>query len=303
MPVSSDLSRLLLSITAALGVTAAGLLVYGGTASAAATAGGLTQISGTGQVVRTIPVGGNPTFVAAGGGVVWATVLHHHGIWIINPRNGARGHIPNVSASDALSLAATGRGAFVLDGEDVRIVDPTLARRVTTVRLGGVPGEPTLVAAGHGGAWGINSDTAFRLRRAGGSMAIPKRFRLHIPARENDEQVRDQLTAMAVGRTAVWLIGDLGDRRLWRIDAKRPQITRTIPLPFAPVDVAVGFGRVWVTGQISNRLYELDPATGKIVKSIAVGREPIGVAAGAGAVWVANATDGTVSKINPAQAP
>ncbi len=299
MPVSSVFTRVLVATAAALGVSA-GVLANSGTAlAAAATPGGLTQISSAGHVVRTIPVGGNPTAVAAGGGVVWATVLHHHGIWMINPRTGATRHIPNVSASEPLSLAATSTAAYVLDGVMVRIVDRTRASRVGTVSVAGIPGEPTLVAAGPGGVWGINSDTAYRLRRSGGSMTTPKRFRLHVPARENDEQVRDQLTAMAVGRTAVWLIGDVGDRRLWRIDPRRPRITRTVQLPFAPVAVAVGFGRVWVTGQISNRVYELDPATGKIVKSIAVGREPIGVAAGAGAVWVANATDGSVSKINP----
>ena len=79
----------------------------------------------------------------------------------------------------------------------------------------------------------------------------------------------------------------------------RRLVPRATALGFDPADVAVGFGHVWVTGQITNTLYEIDPATGRVVRAIPVGREPMGVTVGDGAVWVANAIDGTISKVDP----
>ena len=110
----------------------------------------------------------------------------------------------------------------------------------------------------------------------------------------------DQLSGLAVGKDAVWVIGDVGDQRLWRIDTSRPPlIPRATALGFDPADVAVGFGHVWVTGQITNKLYKIDPATGHVVQTIPVGREPMGVTVGDGAVWVADTIDGTISKVDP----
>ena len=76
-------------------------------------------------------------------------------------------------------------------------------------------------------------------------------------------------------------------------------VARATPLGFDPADVAVGFGHVWVTGQITNKLYKIDRSTGQVVRAFSVGREPMGVAVGAGALWVANAIDGTISKVDP----
>ena len=121
-----------------------------------------------------------------------------------------------------------------------------------------------------------------------------------IPTIDDDEHGRDQLSGLAVGKDAVWVIGDVGDQRLWRIDTSRPPLVpRATALGFDPADVAVGFGHVWVTGQITNKLYKIDPASGHVVQTIPVGREPMGVTVGDGAVWVADAIDGTISKVDP----
>ena len=90
---------------------------------------------------------------------------------------------------------------------------------------------------------------------------------------------------------------------MWEINgcgASTPPVRRSSRerrhLGFHPADVAVGFGHVWVTGQITNKLYKIDPASGHVVQTIPVGREPMGVTVGDGAVWVADAIDGTISK-------
>jgi len=121
-----------------------------------------------------------------------------------------------------------------------------------------------------------------------------------IPYTDNEERGLRRLSGLAVGRHTVWVTGDVGDRRLWRIDTGRtPHISGEMNLGFAPADVAVGYGYVWVTGQITNTLYKIDPATLRVVSAIPVGRGPIGVTIGAGSVWVANEVDRTISKVDP----
>ena len=98
---------------------------------------------------------------------------------------------------------------------------------------------------------------------------------------------------------STWVIGDLNEPSLWRIDARTGRLAQTIRLPYAPKDVAVGAGGVWVTSQLADRLVRVDPATGQIMASVPTGRGAAGVAVGAGSVWVANAVDGTVSRFDP----
>ena len=160
-------------------------------------------------------------------------------------------------------------------------------------------GDPTQVATGPGGVWGIVGDTLYQVAPLPGYVDRAVRL-VRIPSIEDEEHARSQLSGLAVGKDTVWVIGDVGDQRLWRVDiSRRRLVPRATALGFDPADVAVGFGHVWVTGQITNTLYEIDPATRGVVRAIPVGREPMGVTVGAGAVWVANAIDGTISKVDP----
>ena len=106
-------------------------------------------------------------------------------------------------------------------------------------------------------------------------------------------------SGLAVSRDSTWVIGDPNQPRLWRIDAGTGRLARTIRLPYAPRDVAVGAGGVWVTSQLADRLLRIDPASGRITADVPTGRGAAGVAVGAGSVWVANAVDHTVMRIDP----
>ena len=66
-------------------------------------------------------------------------------------------------------------------------------------------------------------------------------------------------SAIAVGEAGIWVLGDPNDRRLWRIDPATGKLAATIRLPFAPTDVAVGAGAVWVTSQLDDTVSRLDP--------------------------------------------
>lgn len=110
---------------------------------------------------------------------------------------------------------------------------------------------------------------------------------------------REELVDIAVGETAVWVLGDAADRRLWRIDSRSGRIGAILELPFVPAGIAVGAGAVWVTAQLDDVVVKIDPGSGRIVRTIPVGRGASAVAVGGGSVWVAESIDGTVSRIDP----
>ncbi len=117
--------------------------------------------------------------------------------------------------------------------------------------------------------------------------------------RPTDERADVFFSGLAVSRDSTWVIGDPNQPSLWRIDAGTGRLARTIRLPYAPRDVAVGAGGVWVTSQLADRLLRIDPASGRITADVPTGRGAAGVAVGAGSVWVANAVDHTVMRIDP----
>ena len=114
-----------------------------------------------------------------------------------------------------------------------------------------------------------------------------------------DEGSDAYFSSVAVAEGAVWVIGDPLDRTLWRIDSSSGELTATVPLPFAPKDVAVGERGVWVSSQVDDTVSRVDPATGSVTDTVAVGAGASGVAVGLGSVWVANTFDGTISRVDP----
>jgi YVTN family beta-propeller protein len=116
------------------------------------------------------------------------------------------------------------------------------------------------------------------------------------PPNENGDAA---FSGVAVGAGAVWVVGDLQEPRLWKLDSVSGRIRATVELPFPPKDVTVGEGAVWVTSQLDDTLARIDPKTGAISGRVRVGRGAAGVAVGVGSIWVANEVDGTVSRVDP----
>jgi len=65
-----------------------------------------------------------------------------------------------------------------------------------------------------------------------------------------------------------------------------------------PVDVAAGFGSIWITDHHGGSVTRLDPTTGRVLATIPVGTQPASMTIGAGSVWTAN-YDGTIGRIDP----
>jgi streptogramin lyase len=242
--------------------------------------------------------------VAVGGGGVWAVSYPGDVLWELDPDSGVVSTTPGHPG--AVALAATKSALYpVFDGGGMEHIRPGTDQLAASVVLpdgntiNDELGDPTQVAIGPAGVWGIGGDTLYEAAPVSG-LADQAMNLIKIPAIEDEEHVRGQLSGLAVGAHTLWVIGDVGDKRLWRVNVSSSStVPRATKLGFAPSDVALGFGHVWVTGQITDKLYEINPASGRRVRVIPVGREPIGVTVGAGAGWVANAIDGTISKVDP----
>jgi YVTN family beta-propeller protein len=108
---------------------------------------------------------------------------------------------------------------------------------------------------------------------------------------------------VAVGGGAVW-VGNLDERTLTKIDAKRRVSAGTFPLDNrTPTGVAVGEGSVWVAHGALGKLAAVDPEFGQVTKTIAVAGQALGsangaVTVGAGAVWAVYG-DSTLARIDP----
>jgi YVTN family beta-propeller protein len=108
---------------------------------------------------------------------------------------------------------------------------------------------------------------------------------------------------VAVGGGAVW-IGNLDERTLTKIDAKRRTAAGTFPLDNrTPTGIAVGEGSVWVAHGALGKLAAVDPEFGQVTKTIDVAGQALGapngsVAVGADAVWAVYG-DSTLARVDP----
>jgi YVTN family beta-propeller protein len=254
----------------------------------------------TNDVVGTIRVGQNPSAVAVGDVA---------GVWVASRDDGAVSRVDPATNRIALRASAHGQPTEIAVSGVVAIVsngpqDANLAvihapsgreENVISLAAGGSFLGSARVAAGGPDIWMAGADRRVgRLDLAANRIVDP--VLLEPP---HDERRNAYFSGIAVTDDAVWVVGDLLDPKVWRIDPATGEITAEIRLPFAPKDVAAGAGAVWVTSQLDDTVSRIDPRTNRITATVPVGRGAAGLAVGAGSVWVANAIDATVSRIDP----
>ncbi len=286
-----------------LALLAAGLLAYVLTqetpASAPTTSGRLVRIDpATNESSETIQVGNEPNAVAVAPTGVWVTNRGDGTVWRIDPHTNLVS-LKTSAHGEPTDLAVTSTRAFVVNGPqdaNITVIDGATGREENVIGpSGGFSQGSAAIGADEPDVWLAGADRSVsRLDVVTAALAKP-RF-IAPPADEGSDAY---FSSVAVAEGAVWVIGDPLDRTLWRIDSSSGELTATVPLPFAPKDVAVGERGVWVSSQVADTVSRVDPATGSVTDTVAVGAGASGVAVGFGSVWVANTFDGTISRVDP----
>jgi YVTN family beta-propeller protein len=119
-------------------------------------------------------------------------------------------------------------------------------------------------------------------------------------------QVGTRPDSVAAGGGSVW-VGNLDDKTVTRIDARRRTVLRHIPLDNrTPTGLAFGFGALWVAHGRLGQLSQIDPQFDEVSSPIEVGGTAFGspdgvVAVDQQSVWAAFG-DSTLARIDPTTA-
>jgi hypothetical protein len=99
---------------------------------------------------------------------------------------------------------------------------------------------------------------------------------------------------MDYGFGSLWVLG----RELERLNAATMRRVSTVELASGYVDLATGFGSVWIADDEGRAVLRVDAVQEAIVRTYDLDGSALGVAVGADAVW-ASSEDGTVARIDP----
>jgi ABC-type branched-subunit amino acid transport system substrate-binding protein len=253
------------------------------------------------KVVSTTPVGREASGVAAAGRYVWVTSFADGTVWRVDAESRATLRIP-VRGSPT-GVAAGSGSVLVANGPEHSLasVDPATGTVTFVEPLAGDAIGNVAVAAGAAGVWFADATegTAAQLAgalRGGGAAAA----QIRIPADATSFLTAyESFDGLAVGRGAIWAVGDTFDRTLWKLDPRTRRVVASVKLPFVPGSVAAGAGAVWVSSLLDDSVFRVDSVTNRVVARIRVPRGVVGLAIGMGAVWVASSIDRTLSRIDP----
>jgi serine/threonine protein kinase len=236
-----------------------------------------------------IPVGNTPTDVAASDD--W--------VWVVNSNDGA-GTISRIDAetrqrTSTFSVDGTPRSILAAfgslwvgttDGRVYRVEPSTdLVERSWTLPNAG---ESTAFDVDVGPGWlaeGPNAVWAGSLRSL--SRIDPQTAQLRSSSARS-------WGPMAYGFGSLWVLG----RELDRLSPATGELRGSVDLVGGRVDVATGFGSVWVADDENQAVLRVDALQEAIVRTYDFEGSPLGVAVGEDGVWVAS-DDGTVARIDP----
>jgi serine/threonine-protein kinase len=274
---------------------------------------------GSNKLVGDIPVGREPSLVAAEGEHAWVGTRPRNLIRI-DPDGQRRWPTTNIPLDGPpAALIADRNAAWVVTARGrVKLArfDPRYDEAVKTVGIG-----PELSTSKVGPAiWGgglvrtplaFGNATIWTLGRLDGSLTRRDPTTL-VP--HSRVELDDFATAIAVGSDAAWVTTKYSG--LLRIDPDTDDIVDDFPFPAraVPVDVAVvahaealkkreeEVEKVWVVSEGDDVVTRIDPTT-REQTPIRVCDGPTAIAYGFDSVWVACKGDGTVWRIDPATTP
>jgi DNA-binding SARP family transcriptional activator/outer membrane protein assembly factor BamB len=274
------------------------------------------------KVVGTVPIGDTPRGVAVGGGHVWTANAGEGTVSMVDPNDVHVLRTIGVGAA-ATDLVVTDGKVWVAAGNDNKLIrlDARSGGVLDATEISGdLSAAAYAIAAGDGSVWVASGDTIYKVdpstqrfsrqRRhlgegindvathAGSIWLVTSRQRVFQFA-ASDLSPRGVVSlgsipvSLAIADGSVWAGGQNPTGNgvaVFRLDEETARVLQTIPLGgngYPPtVDLAHGFGSIWVASYDLGEVERLDPETGDIIARIKVGGHPAGIAAGAGRVWV-----------------
>jgi Protein kinase domain len=259
---------------------------------------------GSNKLVGDIPVGREPSLVAAAGEHAWVGNRRERNlIKIGGQRPWPTTNIP-LDAPPAALIAGPNAAWVVTAGSRLRLArfDPRYDEPISNVPIGAELSTSKAGAAIWGGGL-VRTPLAFgnaTIWTLGGlDASLTRRDPTTLAPLGSRVPLDDFATAIAAGSDATWVTTKYSG--LLRIDPDTNDIVDTFRFPAraVPVDVAVGDHAVWIASEGDDRVTRIDPTT-REQTPISVGDGPAAIAYGFGSVWVACKGDGTVWRIDPA---
>jgi DNA-binding beta-propeller fold protein YncE len=273
-----------LALAIAAGVAALVLTRGGGSAEVAGTADALIRVdAASGTVEQRFRLGRGVEGVAAGAGSVWVASVNDSAVWRVNPQTGRAQRITGFLEPHEVHVSESEGFAYVGFRDGIGEIDLATNKEAGTSLKGAI--APTQIDVGPLGTW----TTGFVLRGFGfgdtvgkvvsiadfGTPTVPDKIPVeHTPVEGKGFEALADLT---VGDTAIWVIGDLLEHAVYRVDPRTRQVAR-FPLPGPPGNVVWDAGAIWVTGVLDDVVWRVDAVSGQVTDTISVGRAPAGIA-------------------------
>ena len=273
--------------------------------------------------VTTVEVGGRPTVVAAGGGVVWvADSFAPRAAVLTSEAADANASSFRLDGAPA-DVATDGDGAWYALPEQQGVERREADEPAATGEVTSTDGFPAVVAATEGAVFAVSESSVETIDAAtGDSRAAVELDGFATSAAagegygwvvvENREVVRidpgsgevdgdpievEKAFGIATGEGAAWVVSVSGT--VTRIDPESLEVTSSPKPVRGALDVAAGLGSVWVSAS-DTAVIRLDPDTLEPQgKPLPVGDEPSSVSVGDEAAWVTNGAEGELTRIEP----
>jgi serine/threonine protein kinase len=241
------------------------------------------------ELTSVTSVGNTPTDVAASGD--W--------VWVINSNDGA-GTISRIDTRTrrlASTFSVAGTPRTIVAAFDSLWVGTTEGR-VHRVEPGTdlVEASWTLPNAGESTAFEEDVGAGWLAAAPDAVWAASSRALTRIDPETSGMRPYESSTwgPMAYGYGSLWVLG----RELFRVSPVTARVVGSVDLPAPGVDVATGFGSVWIADDEAAAVVRVNVRQEAIDRTYEVGGSPLGVDVGTDAVWAAS-DDGTVVRIDP----
>lgn len=259
------------------------------------------------RVVAAVPVGGRPTFVAAGAGAVWVANVDDRTVSRVDPdalrvtANVGLGFEPTDMEADERHVWVVGGYDHVLwriDADGVARLRMTFQERYPPRREGNERGIAGLALSADA-VWLSHGDEVSELDPATGDV----RSTIRAGGRWQRAIATDGET-LWVGFNDTARPRRPGDSARYGNDPRADIVSvggtnriDSVDLSSSPEEMIVASGGVWIALPIPGLVSQI--VDGRLFRSVPAGNEPVGLAYADEALWVTNQRDGLVRRLNP----